>query len=237
MRLITLALHVRVLEQERLASRKSNPKKNAAPSRAAAPTGLAYAARSCRLRTSSAFWAGHPPRRSRWWRCRPRGSGTWHRTATLPRTVVEACLVLKFALAEYGLPSDVQAVGVQVNNETPVVTITRRSANSDGSFNGHAILVVPPARRMIDATVQQIFAEVAQTPTATLPLVAQLPAGDRLASETFGVVRQEYTVAYRPYPEPDRAESGDRCPDRPFPARWRGPRGQRLRPDEDACLP
>jgi len=33
---------------------------------------------------------------------------------------VEACLVLKFALAEYGLPSDVQAVGVQVNNETPV---------------------------------------------------------------------------------------------------------------------
>ena len=117
---------------------------------------------------------------------------------------VDACLVLMFALAEYGLSSDVQAVGVQVNTESPGQLYDHAPFyNSDGSFNGHTILVVPPARRMIDATVQQ-FAEVPQTARATLPLVAQLPAGDGLGSETFGVVRHEYTVAYRPYPEPDR---------------------------------
>lgn len=117
---------------------------------------------------------------------------------------VDACLVLKFALAEYGVSSDIEAVGVQVNADEPGELYDHAPFyNSDGTFNGHTILVVPPAGRMIDPTVQQ-FSEVPQTARATLPLVAPLPAGDGLGEEPFGVARMEYTVAYRPYPEPDR---------------------------------
>ena len=65
----------------------------------------------------------------------------------------------QFALAEYGIGSDIEAVAVQVNTDQAAgFSRSRPFYNPDGTFNGHAILVVPAARR-IDATVQQ-FGEV-----------------------------------------------------------------------------
>jgi hypothetical protein len=117
---------------------------------------------------------------------------------------IDACLAVHFALAEYGIGSDVQAVGVSILSDGPdYIFGVPPHFNSDGTFNGHTVVVVPPAGRLIDPTIQQ-FEGVPQTARATLPVVVGLPADGSLGEDLFGVVRHEYTIGYWPQPEPAR---------------------------------
>ncbi|SDI43044.1 Arylsulfotransferase (ASST) [Sinosporangium album] len=75
--------------------------------------------------------------------------------------------------------------------------------NPDGSFNGHAVLVVPPARRFMDATLQQ-YAEVPDTERGTAPLLAPLPDGVGLGSAWLAIDRGDHRVVYRPVPADQR---------------------------------
>ena len=123
---------------------------------------------------------------------------------------VDARLTVHFALAGYGFESEVQAVGVAIVSDSgdDIIGLSPRF-NSDGTFNGHAIVVVPAAGRLIDPTVQQ-FPTAPPTVRATLPVVAGLPSEGTLGEELFAVVRDEYTVGYWPLAEPERYA-------------WRGP--------------
>jgi hypothetical protein len=119
---------------------------------------------------------------------------------------VDGCLTLHYALAEYGLASELQAVGVGIaaTDSDPQLHGDYEQGphyNADGTFNGHTILVVPEAHRFLDPTVQQ-FPEVPRTAQARLPLLGRLPAGTSLGTVPFHVDRTDHFVMYVPYPDP-----------------------------------
>jgi hypothetical protein len=117
---------------------------------------------------------------------------------------VDGCLVLHNALAEYGLESEIQAVGVAITGDGPPGSYGQAPRYStDGSFKGHTILLVPAAARFIDPTIQQ-FPEIPQSARNTLPLMAQLPAGTQLGEDVFVIPRRDHTVAYLPLPAEQR---------------------------------
>jgi hypothetical protein len=118
---------------------------------------------------------------------------------------VDACQTLHYALGEYGLRSEIQAVRLRSGRDGTQGTVWGEDPryNADGTFNGHTILVVPAAGRFIDPTIQQ-FREVPQTALSRLPLVAQLPARTSLGTQPFGVARSECTAIYLPFPGPER---------------------------------
>lgn len=116
---------------------------------------------------------------------------------------VDGCLTLHYALAEYGIGSRVEAVALELDG---CGTHTRYGYedgpryNPNGSFNGHAVLVVPGAGRFLDPTLQQ-FREVPDTEKACLPVMAPLPAGDGLGTTPIGMDRGDHSVLYYPLPE------------------------------------
>jgi hypothetical protein len=192
-----------------MASRRSNPKKNKAARRRRPDLAGLPRARFSLDDLAPLLSAGSPEQLplmalpSVWlWNAAEDGHAAAH--------CIEACLTVHFALAEYGIESDVQAVGVTIIGDGPddVYGISPRF-NSDGTFNGHTILVIPSAGRLIDPTIQQ-FPGVPRTVLATLPVLGGLPAGRSLGEDVFAVVRKEYTIGYWPLREPERYA-------------WRGP--------------
>jgi hypothetical protein len=125
---------------------------------------------------------------------------------------VDACQTLHYALGEYGLRSEIQAVRLRIDRDGNPGTLRGENPryNADGTFNGHTILIVPPAGRFIDPTIQQ-FPEVPQTAVSTMPLMAQLPARTSLGTDTLAVARLEYMAIYLPFRGPERYA-------------WQGPR-------------
>ena len=103
---------------------------------------------------------------------------------------VDACQTLHYALGEYGLRSEIEAVRLRIDRDTPGTLYGQapRYNAADGTFNGHTILIVPAAGRFIDPTIQQ-FPEVPQTTVSRLPLIAPLPARTSLGTQPIGVAR------------------------------------------------
>jgi hypothetical protein len=119
---------------------------------------------------------------------------------------VDGCLTLHHALAEYGIGSRVEAIGLSIEgNGSRTLYASRQGPryNADGSFNGHAVLVVPDAGRFIDPTIQQ-YPEVPDSERAMLPLQGPLPASDGLGDQSFDVHRGDHVVTYLPVPEHQR---------------------------------
>lgn len=114
---------------------------------------------------------------------------------------VDGCLTLHYALAEYGIGSRVEAVILELEGNG---THTRYGGtgphyNPDGTFNGHVVLVVPPADRLLDPTLQQ-YREVPDTEAATVPLMIKLN-GTSLGPGAFEVPRTDHRVRYHAVPE------------------------------------
>jgi len=119
---------------------------------------------------------------------------------------VDGCLTLRHALAEYGIGSRVETVALRIARERltrPIRPPAVPRYNPDGTFNGHAVLVVPDAGRFIEPTIQQ-YAEVPDSERAILPLQAPLPAQDGLGNQPICVDRGDHIVAYLPLPEDQR---------------------------------
>ncbi|MFI6317113.1 hypothetical protein ACIBG8_06320 [Nonomuraea sp. NPDC050556] len=115
---------------------------------------------------------------------------------------VDGCLTLHYALAEFGIASRVEAVILEMegNGSHTLYGGDGPSYNANGTFNGHAVLVVPDAHRFLDPTLQQ-YAEVPETEEATGPLMARLPAGVSLGTAVLEVARSGHRVRYHPVPE------------------------------------
>jgi hypothetical protein len=114
---------------------------------------------------------------------------------------VDGCLTLHYALAEYGIASRVEAVILDVEGNG---SHTRYGGdgphyNVDGTFNGHAVLVVPEAGRFLDPTLQQ-YAEAPDTEAATVPLIVKLD-GANWGTAALEVARSDHRVRYHPVPE------------------------------------
>jgi hypothetical protein len=122
---------------------------------------------------------------------------------------IDGCMTVQFALAEYGIASEIQAVGVGIAAPGTEPRLhgggngLRPHYNRDGTFNGHTILVIPTAGRLLDPTIQQ-FAEVPRTVQATLPVMGPLPIPSGLGTEPIGVDRTDHFVLYVPLPAPYR---------------------------------
>ena len=120
---------------------------------------------------------------------------------------VDCCVTVQHALAEYGIASEIQAVGVGIAGpgaEPEVLggddTLTPHY-NEDGTFNGHTILVIPDAGRLVDPTIQQ-FDAIPRTVRAAQPMMAPLPAPGGLGTAPFVIDRADHFVLYAPLPPP-----------------------------------
>jgi hypothetical protein len=120
---------------------------------------------------------------------------------------VDACVTVQYALAEYGIASEIEAVGVgiaapgaepELLGEGDALT---PHYNEDGTFNGHTVLVIPDAGRLVDPTIQQ-FDAIPRTVRAAQPMMAPLPAPGGLGIEAFAVHRGDHLVVYVPLPPP-----------------------------------
>jgi hypothetical protein len=114
---------------------------------------------------------------------------------------VDGCLTLHYALAEYGIASRVEAVilDVEGNGSHTRYGGDGPNYNADGTFNGHAVLVVPAADRFLDPTLQQ-YAEVPDTEAATVPLMVKLD-GASLGTAALEIARSDHRVRYHPVPD------------------------------------
>ncbi|MEU4229577.1 hypothetical protein AB0F17_35215 [Nonomuraea sp. NPDC026600] len=123
---------------------------------------------------------------------------------------VAGCLTLHYALAEYGISSRIEAVILEVEGSDSHTLYGGDGPcwNSDGTFNGHTVLVVPEAGRFLDATLQQ-YAEVPNTERAGL-LMGRLPEGVAFGAAVLPLDRGDHLVVYHPVPEEQRNA-------------WRGP--------------
>lgn len=122
---------------------------------------------------------------------------------------IDGCVTVQCALAEYGITSEIQAVGVGIAAAGTEPQLhgagngLRPHYNPDGTFNGHTILIIPSAGRLLDPTVQQ-FAEVPRTVQAMLPVMGPLPVPGGLGTAPIGVDRTDHFVLYVPLPPPYR---------------------------------
>ena len=122
---------------------------------------------------------------------------------------VDSCITLRYALAEYGVASKIEAVGVGISAAGTKPTLygpdggMRPHYNADGTFNGHTILLIPAAGRFLDPTVQQ-FPAIPRTVQASVPLIARLPVPGGLGTAPFPVDRTDHFVVYVPLPAPYR---------------------------------
>ncbi|HXJ82121.1 MAG TPA: hypothetical protein VMS64_25990 [Candidatus Methylomirabilis sp.] len=123
---------------------------------------------------------------------------------------IEGCLTVHHALVEYGIASRVEAVAVKVERAwgekgPEDFWGLEPRYNVDGTFNGHTVLVVPPAGRFIDPTIQQ-FPDVPGSARAAFPLISPLPGGDGLGDAPFSVYRNapDHYLTYLALPESHR---------------------------------
>jgi hypothetical protein len=122
---------------------------------------------------------------------------------------IDCCVTVQYALSEYGLASEIQAVGVGLAASGTEPQLhgggegLRPHYNRDGTFNGHTILLIPTAGRFLDPTIQQ-FAEIPRTVQAALPVMSRLPVPGGLGTRPIGVDRTDHFVLYLPLPAPYR---------------------------------
>ena len=117
---------------------------------------------------------------------------------------VDGCVVLHYALAEYGIASRVEAVGIRLERGGSHSSYGQDPRyNEDGTFNGHTVLVVTGAGRFLDPTIGQ-FAEVPSSRQGMQPLQARLPEPDGLGERPFGIDRMDHVVVYEPLPHNQR---------------------------------
>lgn len=122
---------------------------------------------------------------------------------------VDCCVTVQYALAEYGLASEIQAIGVGIAAPGTEPQLygggdgLRPHYNQDGTFNGHTILVIPTAGRLLDPTIQQ-FAAIPRTVQSKLPVMGRLPVPGGLGTAPIGVDRTDHFVLYVPLPAPYR---------------------------------
>lgn len=118
---------------------------------------------------------------------------------------VDGCLTLHYALAEFGIRSHVEAITICIEQTTagagPGAMYGQHPRyNADGTFNGHTILVVTGAGRLIDPTIQQ-FPQVPPSKQALLPLQAPLPVPGGMGTSPVAIPREDHLVMYLPLPE------------------------------------
>jgi hypothetical protein len=131
---------------------------------------------------------------------------TWMWNAAEDRTpagaFVDAGIIFTSALAQFGVHAGIEPVRVTICDAYGQARASYGANprwNPDGTFNGHAVVTLPGIGRFADATIQQ-FREVPRSRLARLPLVAPMPAGDRLGTEPFPVLRTDHTVIYQGFP-------------------------------------
>jgi hypothetical protein len=120
---------------------------------------------------------------------------------------VDGCLTLHYALAAYGIESRTEAVTICIEDQRPgarpgVMVGRDPHFNTDGTFNGHTVLVATGAGRFIDPTIQQFTP--GQDWRSRLPLIAGLPQPDGLGEVPIGAVRGDYAVLYAQLPPAQR---------------------------------
>jgi hypothetical protein len=123
---------------------------------------------------------------------------------------VDGCLVLHYALAEYGIESRIEAVTITIGDlragfrPGDVRYGSDPHYNRDGTFNGHTVLVATGAGRLIDPTIQQ-FTEIPATRRTMLPLMGPLPVPGGLGEADIAVPRGDHhAVMYGPLPADQR---------------------------------
>jgi hypothetical protein len=131
---------------------------------------------------------------------------TWMWNAAEDRSPAGACvdagIIFTAALAQFGIAARTEPVRVTIcdaHGQARASYGTSPRWNPDGTFNGHAVLTVPGIGRFADATIQQ-FREVPRTRLARLPLIAPMPAGDRMGTDPFPVLRTDHAVIYQGLP-------------------------------------
>jgi hypothetical protein len=114
---------------------------------------------------------------------------------------VAACLVVRQALAVFGITSRVEAVAVAAESPNGRATLYGHPEgprfNDDGTFDGHTVLMVTGAGRLLDPTVQQ-FAEVPRRADACMPLIAPVgELGDLAPPGTqLRIMRSDHVITY-----------------------------------------
>lgn len=131
---------------------------------------------------------------------------TWMWNAAQDRSPAGACvdagIIFTSALDQFGIEARTEPVQVTiygVHGQASASYGANPRWNPDGSFNGHAVITLPGIGRFADATIQQ-FREVPRSRLARLPLIAPMPAGDRLGTEPFPVLRADHAVVYQGFP-------------------------------------
>lgn len=118
-------------------------------------------------------------------------------------TCVDSGMIFIEAFAQYGIEARLEPVQVTIcdSGGVPVTRYggSRPSWNADGTFNGHAVTILPGIGRFADATIQQ-FKEIPADNQARLPVIAQMPAGVSLGTEPFAIPRPGHVVIYQGYP-------------------------------------
>jgi hypothetical protein len=116
---------------------------------------------------------------------------------------VTACLVVREALAVFGITSHVEAVGVEAETSDGRRTMYGHPEgpqhNADGTFDGHTVLMVTGAHRLLDPTVQQ-FREVPRRADTAMPVIAPIGQLGDLANCTartqLRIVRSDHVITY-----------------------------------------
>ena len=122
---------------------------------------------------------------------------------------IDGCVTVRYALAEYGIASEIQAVGLGIAAPGTKPQMLgggeglQPHYNRDGTFNGHTILVIPDAGRLLDPTIQQ-FDAIPRTARAAVPMLSPLPVPGGLGTRPFAIDRADHFVMYVPLPSPYR---------------------------------
>jgi hypothetical protein len=113
---------------------------------------------------------------------------------------VDACLTMHHALAEFGIGTAVEAVrlAIEGNGSHTLYGGDGPHYNTDGTFNGHAVLLVPEAGRFIDPTIQQYREVPSSTPKDSLPLISRMPTPSALGTQPLMVQPAGHDVLYVP---------------------------------------
>jgi hypothetical protein len=119
-----------------------------------------------------------------------------------PRRCIDASMTIRAALRCFGIESYLSPTKVVISSHGRSTSYGASTDlwRDDGSFNGHAVLVVPTARRFLDATLQQ-FKEVPRSTHGLVPLIAMIPDGYELGEDHILIPRSDHDVTYIPLVE------------------------------------
>ena len=115
---------------------------------------------------------------------------------------IAICLMINRALAHYEIDSHLEAVTVEIQDDSNRV----RYGPSSGcwyvgeKFLGHSVAVIPSLHTLVDPTIQQ-FSEVRNADSSGAPVIARIPwLVTNLGNDSISINMKCYEVSYVPNP-------------------------------------